>query len=771
MARGFARPQQQGREYSNADQRDDRLALPWSTLTLLDKVDISERHPGLQLDKLSPVGVGDMKDQKSALEKVVCSQCDGQLFADLLARRDDTLKLLNAQRLPMTTRGSLTLHLSRSGSLENAGIALHPVYGFVYLPGSGIKGLARAYAETVWAPSQPDQKEARWQIEEAFGWSRRKDSSVGRFVFHDAWPLGWPKLIVDVVNNHHPNYYAGGDDPGDWEDPRPVYFLAIDAGNQFEFAISDRVRAANDNLLETACGWLRDALIIEGAGAKTAAGYGRFKLVEGEQAPIPKTLTNATYELRLASPAFLAGADQQQEDCDLRPATLRGLLRWWWRTMHAGHLDRDSLRRLETAMWGDAESGSPVRIAVDFIAGEESQQHPDKRDRQFQQEHGLPRPQSGQKVTQGLFYASYGMAEGNDRNRRRWFRPAKSCWRVTLTVRCGRFTTGSGESVRLSSDHLLEQAAAALWLLTQFGGVGSRSRKGFGSFDDIEVEGIGSKEDCIASAKRLRELCKLDRQQGTPVKALALEEALLLEQVTAWRDPWYALDQTGMVLQLFTKSLDAEKRVALGLPRRVGRGRDARNLRGDSGIDRHAAPALWSLATRQDETLVVRLIAFPAARLPKKADSKAILQELVDFAIQELKRRGEQPPRPSGRGGDRSTHTRCPDRQGGRPQAGGHGHRGHCEPGLAPRPERPPQPIQRPKPAPKPSPCKGPQPGDRVNVEIVANDNSQVTVKVLDGQGEVVRFRQGYYPGRPGEKRKMKVRKVDAQGKITQVAP
>ena len=76
-----------------------------------------------------------------------------------------------------------------------------------------------------------------------------------------------------------------------------------------------------------------------------------------------------------------------------------------------------------------------------------------------------------------------------------------------------------------------------------------------------------------------------------------------------------------------------------------------------------------------------------------------------------------------------------------------------------------------PKPVPKPLPRKGPQPGDRVNVEIVANDNAQVTVKVLDGQGEEVRFRQSYYPGQPGEKRKMKVRAVDAQGKITQVAP
>lgn len=93
------------------------------------------------------------------------------------------------------------------------------------------------------------------------------------------------------------------------------------------------------------------------------------------------------------------------------------------------------------------------------------------------------------------------------------------------------------------------------------------------------------------------------------------------------------------------------------------------------------------------------------------------------------------------------------------------------EPRQAPRPERPLQPIKIPKPAPKPPPRKGPQPGDRVNVEIVANDNAQVVVKVLDNQGEEIRFRQSYYPRRPGTRTKMKVRKVDAQGRITQVAP
>ena len=112
-------------------------------------------------------------------------------------------------------------------------------------------------------------------------------------------------------------------------------------------------------------------------------------------------------------------------------------------------------------------------------------------------------------------------------------------------------------------------------------------------------------------------------------------------------------------------------------------------------------------------------------------------------------------------------------KRGERPQAGRYrdGRGGRSEPGPAPRPERPLPQIKLPKPTSKPPPRQGPRPGDRVNVEIVANDNAQVTVKVLDGQGEEVRFRQPYYPGRPGEKRKMKVRAVDVQGKITQVAP
>ena len=649
----------------NTSQLPSGPILPQSTCSLVEKIASERRHAGLQLDKLS--SAGKQEKQREALEKVARTLRDNALLRKLLDRRTTMLEALGARWLSMTTRGSLTLHLSRSGALENAGIALHPVYGFVYLPGSGIKGLTRAWAETVWAPAQADQGKAWRQIEETFGWSpgseghkqdwRPKEvtgpeeAAAGRLVFHDALPTRWPRLILDVVNNHHDKYYADNDDPGDWENPIPVYFLAVGGDEEFEFALSDRKRG-NDRLLETARGWLREALAFEGAGAKTAAGYGRFKSVAGEQASIPATLASTTYELRLASPAFLAGAEQKPDDCDLRPATLRGLLRWWWRTMHSAHLSRDTLKKLEPAVWGDAQSGSPVRIAVDFIEGGSPRQHPDKRDQQFQQDHGLRRPHSGQKVTQGLFYASYGMAEKD----RRWFLPAGSLWRVTLTAKSGRF-----DSVPLTPQQLLEQATAALWLLTQFGGAGSRSRKGFGSFDDIEVPGIDSKEDCIAVAAKFREHCELGGQQALS-KAPALEEALILpEQSTAWADPWYAIDQTGMVLQRFAKNLKAANRIALGLPRSVGGDKQS----AEKG-DRYASPALWSLATREDGTLVVRLIAFPAAYLPDKATSKTTLQQLIDFARQELRRQADQSARPSGSRGRGLSHSGRTNRRDGR---------------------------------------------------------------------------------------------------------
>jgi len=634
------------------------LVLPNSTRALIEATPVGRRHPGLQLDKLC--GVGDMGHQRKALDKVIRTAGDPGLLEALRQRRDASLAVIGADKTTLTTRGPLTAHLSQSGVLENAGISLHRLYGFVFLPGTGLKGMARAWAETAWAPVQADPQAAWRRIEEAFGWSTNSEgwksgwrpgdidhpegSAAGRLVFHDAWPLAWPALEIDIANIHHSQYYAGQDEPGDWDTPTLVTFLIVARGTAFDFPISDRL-GRSDGLLELAREWLSAALVFEGAGAKTASGYGRFAAPDAGVSPsIPDSRPSSEFELKLAAPAFLAGLDQGREDCDLRGATLRGLLRWWWRTMHAAHVDRDGIAALETAVWGDAQSGGSVRISVDPLALAEPMQHPDKRDPNFLRQHGISSPGRDRKVTQGLYYASYGMAE---RGKTRWFRPAGSTWRLSLIFRGGRYKKAE-QDISLNVAIIQEQVLCALWLLSRFGGAGSRSRKGFGSFVDLHISGIGSVEDCQAAAARFRRVCGLT-DLGTPVLQTAtLDEMQVLEQKTKWVDPWYALEQTGMALQLFAKSRSGDERIPLGLPRNIGRPPNHRPLKAGQ-LTRHASPAHWSLAPMDNGTLTVRLAIFPAGRLPDRETSKTTLEELLAFTGSELARSANEAPRQSQR--------------------------------------------------------------------------------------------------------------------------
>jgi CRISPR-associated protein Cmr6 len=191
-------------------------------------------HPGLYLDKLLDPPA-DAENQRPILEQVCRARPDQRLLSSLSDRRRKAL--VGGVAWIGKTQGPLTLHLSRAAALENAGIALHPLYGFAYLPGSGLKGLARGWAERVWLETQPQRSEAVQRIREIFGYAPHSEdgkpwipasiaqaekSGAGAVVFHDAWPCRWPTLFVDVVAVHHPKYYQAEDDkvppPGDWED-------------------------------------------------------------------------------------------------------------------------------------------------------------------------------------------------------------------------------------------------------------------------------------------------------------------------------------------------------------------------------------------------------------------------------------------------------------------------------------------------------------------------------------------------------------------------
>ncbi|MCI0624644.1 MAG: type III-B CRISPR module RAMP protein Cmr6, partial [Acidobacteria bacterium] len=658
------------------------LVLPESTVALINGMPPSERHPGLQLDKYSIPG--DQTKQKATLADV-CGIPENTTFLKQITerRRSAGASLPGAISLSCTTLGPLTLHLARAAVLENAGICLHPIYGFAYLPGSGLKGMARAYAETVWLPSQPDDRQGQaWrQIVDVFGWTpgsdkekdwkpkgipervKSDDAHAGNIVFHDAWPETWPKLVVDIVNNHHKNYYAPPDEespypPGDWEDPRPVYFLALKSGTTFTFPLSKRRQDVADVLLVQAKEWLSGALCHLGTGAKTGAGYGAFKPTSDAKPLLPPQ-SRATFEtmLELVTPAFLAGASQRAEDCDLRPATLRGLLRWWWRTMHAGFVDVKTLRGLEAAIWGDTRGGGTVRIVIERVGTAATPLRYQKRqkanfsEQQKRSELGIPNSDA-RKTTQGLWYASYGMDEGQGNNQRqRHYLEPGALWRLCLAAQSAVYFDNRKELAdpkqrrrgkTIAAAEVLQEAKTALWLLCHYGAVGSKARKGFGSFVTRDLQDY-SPASCLQIAKELREQLGLSNEFKQDHAHLpSLQQTLPPVEVSfSWPNLWNVLDQVGFAYQAFAKKYKHRReKMALGLPRRIGP-----PIQGTFNpttpvmpTSRHSSPVHIHVG-RNDGGWTVRVIAFPAAYLPDFNTSRKFLVEFLKEFGDDLRRR------------------------------------------------------------------------------------------------------------------------------------
>ncbi len=62
--------------------------------------------------------------------------------------------------------------------------------------------------------------------------------------------------------------------------------------------------------------------------------------------------------------------------------------------------------------------------------------------------------------------------------------------------------------------------------------------------------------------------------------------------------------------------------------------------------------------------------------------------------------------------------------------------------------------------------------GQRVNAEVISNDGNNVRVRLIDNQNEELQMQRPAYPGKPGDRVKVKVQRVDNNtGRVTRVIP
>ncbi len=191
--------------------------------------------------------------------------------------------------LDLVAESRLLLHLGRASVLENVGLYAERTTGLPIIPGTALKGVVSTWA--CWAehfnPADHSFRVFDRESTPRRGFSAPEaklaqrilgdDTSVGSehagdVVFLGGFPTSPPSLGLDIVNPHHD---ANGTDK---QNLTPNAFLCVEPSTRWRFAFFVRPGAPDAAvLLAQTKTWIEEVLTQTGIGAKTAAGYGRFR--------------------------------------------------------------------------------------------------------------------------------------------------------------------------------------------------------------------------------------------------------------------------------------------------------------------------------------------------------------------------------------------------------------------------------------------------------------------------------------------------------------
>lgn len=201
------------------------------------------------------------------------------IYKDFFNRWRNELEKGGAQMREAQVVGRVIAGLGGETVIET-GMTLHRTYGVPYIPGSSLKGAARAYATAnlsgVWAEKGTAFRTLFGGLAISDGKKPEDKARVGIAVFCDALPIpgsaSW-KIHNDVMTVHHTYYYRGDNDnpPADWDSPTPIPFPSVSG----RFLIAIQSPEAPEWAVP-AMDIVKMALAESGVGGKTSSGYGRF---------------------------------------------------------------------------------------------------------------------------------------------------------------------------------------------------------------------------------------------------------------------------------------------------------------------------------------------------------------------------------------------------------------------------------------------------------------------------------------------------------------
>ncbi len=347
---------------------------------------------------------------------------------------------------------------------------------------------------------------------------------------------------------------------------------------------------------------------------------------------------------KVLTPMFCAGANPQR--AELRLPSFKGVLRFWWRALAWSRFDGnlEEIQRQEDRLFGSA-SGGQSRVLMRLAPGA---QRVDKGDVLKVSQ------RSGSTVGQGAHYLGYGVMEAFGSKKKGTH--TRACLRAPF-----EFTVWMRARDLSASDFkLLRKALIALGIL---GGMGAKSRKGYGSLVLSSLR-VNKEEKWHApqSTSDLREVIGALSYTGGPA---ALPEYTALSNQTrhillssAKREPLELLDLVGRELVRYRSwgrngkildRIDSEKnfeddhdlmkqnaqqrrthprRIAFGLPHNYGRYPDQQVAPHGKNIDRRASPLFIHIHECGDRPVAV-LSFIPSRFLPKGKSSISVGRTII----------------------------------------------------------------------------------------------------------------------------------------------
>ena len=354
----------------------------------------------------------------------------------------------------------------------------------------------------------------------------------------------------------------------------------------------------------------------------------------------------ATYQF--STPLFCRGADPQPE---FRLPSFKGVLRYWWRALAWSRYQENlqAIKGKEDALFGAPAAGKS-RVSMRLLSESSAQQRNPGEDEVLT----VSSTNSG-VIGEGARYLGYCVMEafGSKSKGTKAGQLKRACLREPLEVKVQLHVHGLGRS----DPDDLTLLTDALIALGTIGGMGAKSRKGYGSLvlkslciDDKEQWDAPQSTDDLDAAISST-LSKYHNKSTLPEFTAFSSGARYVLLSSKKREPLELLDLVGRELiryrswgrdgRVFGKESEKNfkddhdlmkqppnqpkmthpRRIAFGLPHNYGKGKERKVVPWDPSLDRRASPLFIHIHQFDRNNPVAVLSFLPARFLPKSNDT------------------------------------------------------------------------------------------------------------------------------------------------------